>query len=176
MTSNLWSSWAVVPIALTDTPLFELLRPTWLSQPLFDGSWTNLALADVENTECDKYLPWPLIWELQEINRSDWTQGPSPLHVTDLIDALNCSTSFNESKSTNRPPAVNALWVVLLRFRTLDFILSRWRPRWEASKSSMMPAERPPLPAFATRFGKVGTNTFDSHSHLYFFNVAFPWP
>jgi hypothetical protein len=172
MTSNLWSSWAVVPIALTDTPLFQLLQPTWLSQPLFDGSWTNLTLADVENTECDKYLPWPLICELQEINRSDWTQGPSPLHVTDLIDALNCSTSFNESKSTNRPPAVNALWVVLLRFRTLDFMLSRWKPRLEASP--MTP--RPPLPTFATRLRKVCTNTFDSHSHLYCLNIAFPWP
>ncbi|KAF8208466.1 hypothetical protein K438DRAFT_2012526 [Mycena galopus ATCC 62051] len=157
MSTNLWS-WPVVPIALTDTPLFKLLQPTWRSQHFTDGSWTNLALADVENTECGKYLS--LISELQEISRTDWTQGPDPLQVTDLINALNCS---NESGSDNqRYPAVTALWVVILRFKTLDFILSRWKPRLEAP---IMPAERPPLPSFTAKLEKLfhGLETWDTH-------------
>jgi hypothetical protein len=112
---------------------------------LFDGSWTSLALVDVENTECGEYFP--LIVELQEIGRTDWTQGrPNALDVVDLRDVINCPTSSGKFKSQH--PAVTALWVVILRFRALDFILSRWKPRLEAP---IMPETRPPLPTFTTR-------------------------
>lgn len=152
---------------LSETPLFKLLQPTWLSQPLLDGSWLNLAPVDIEKAECG-----PLIFELQEINRADLTRGADPLNLGELISALNCSAS---SDSFNpRYPAATALWVVLLRFRALDHILSRWKPRY----TSIMPPdlERPQLPSFPERLKKASANKFVLHSYLHFVNVAFEEP